>query len=205
MQLRDCGAEAWTAPAAGGSRRLVVASDVVIRTCYACLVKRAISIRLEEGVLGGIDKWCDDTGGTRTDFLSDAATVRLMADYREAVRRDPCAYCGSEATDTDHIDPKARGGGDGWENLAAACAQCNRKKMTRPLLLSLLGESVAVGRRAISLRLPDDLAAEIDAAKGDVPLQRWIVRACENSLRWMRSASGCLMRRVSRRWLLGRR
>lgn len=32
------------------------------------------------------------------------------------------------ATDMDHIIPKAKGGGDGWENLEPLCRQCHKTK-----------------------------------------------------------------------------
>jgi len=45
-----------------------------------------------------------------------------------------CVYCGAPATTVDHIVPLSRGGGNGRENLAAACATCNTEKGS--LLLS---------------------------------------------------------------------
>ena len=43
-----------------------------------------------------------------------------------------CQYCGAtpgryELT-VDHVIPRSRGGGHGWENLATACKRCNHKK-----------------------------------------------------------------------------
>ncbi|MFL2982968.1 MAG: HNH endonuclease [Candidatus Neomarinimicrobiota bacterium] len=41
-----------------------------------------------------------------------------------------CQYCGLSniSLTIDHIIPKGRGGMDTWENLVAACKQCNQKK-----------------------------------------------------------------------------
>ena len=42
-----------------------------------------------------------------------------------------CFYCGEELRNSDHADhltPLSRGGSDGIENIAWACAQCNRRK-----------------------------------------------------------------------------
>lgn len=39
-----------------------------------------------------------------------------------------CVYCGREATDADHILPKAKGGEDALYNLVAACSDCNGQK-----------------------------------------------------------------------------
>lgn len=43
-----------------------------------------------------------------------------------------CSYCGNNnATTTDHILPKSRGGKDSWENTCAACLRCNSQKSDR--------------------------------------------------------------------------
>jgi len=50
---------------------------------------------------------------------------------------DPCAYCGDEAGEIDHILPVALGGSGDWDNLASACRRCNARKQARPLLIFL--------------------------------------------------------------------
>jgi len=56
---------------------------------------------------------------------------------REVFRRDnyTCQYCGqtSPRLTVDHIVPRFRGGEYSWENLVAACPQCNRHKGGRTL------------------------------------------------------------------------
>lgn len=43
-----------------------------------------------------------------------------------------CVYCGSREFPTlDHIVPRSRGGGDGFDNLALACRSCNSSKGAR--------------------------------------------------------------------------
>lgn len=43
-----------------------------------------------------------------------------------------CQYCGSASRLTvDHVVPKSRGGGSGWENVVTACAPCNTRKGDR--------------------------------------------------------------------------
>lgn len=57
------------------------------------------------------------------------------------LRGDPCAYCGSRISGTvDHVVPKSTGqrGVERWPNLVGACAECNRRKSSMPLLLFLL-------------------------------------------------------------------
>ena len=43
-----------------------------------------------------------------------------------------CQYCGSKyshrSLTIDHVMPKAKGGGNTWENLVAACKRCNAQK-----------------------------------------------------------------------------
>lgn len=61
--------------------------------------------------------------------------VRLCK--REILRRDEyrCQYCGRNASQLtiDHVVPRHRGGEHSWENLVAACPQCNRRKGGRTL------------------------------------------------------------------------
>lgn len=39
-----------------------------------------------------------------------------------------CHYCGKEATEADHVTPKAAGGVDEMWNLVASCRPCNASK-----------------------------------------------------------------------------
>ena len=39
-----------------------------------------------------------------------------------------CAYCGQDATEVDHIIPRAKGGGHELDNLVACCKPCNSRK-----------------------------------------------------------------------------
>ena len=44
-----------------------------------------------------------------------------------------CQYCGKQnkSLTVDHVIPKFRGGQDTWENLVAACKECNKTKGER--------------------------------------------------------------------------
>ena len=61
--------------------------------------------------------------------------VRLCK--REILWRDGyrCQYCGRQSDNLtiDHVVPRHRGGEHSWENLVAACPQCNRRKGGRTL------------------------------------------------------------------------
>lgn len=62
---------------------------------------------------------------------------RPQATRRNIFRRDggQCMYCGQTAPkvvlELEHIVPRSRGGKDAWENLVAACHDCNQKKGDR--------------------------------------------------------------------------
>jgi len=60
---------------------------------------------------------------------------KIVLSRKNILRRDShqCQYCGRiDSTLTiDHIIPKAKGGPDTWENLVAACVQCNNSKGDR--------------------------------------------------------------------------
>lgn len=59
----------------------------------------------------------------------------ILLTRKNILRRDKhkCSYCGRSdlPLTIDHILPRARGGEDTWENLAAACLPCNNKKGDR--------------------------------------------------------------------------
>ena len=42
-----------------------------------------------------------------------------------------CVYCEAPATSLDHVVPRSRGGGHGWENVVSCCRRCNHVKADR--------------------------------------------------------------------------
>ncbi len=44
-----------------------------------------------------------------------------------------CQYCGRERGNltVDHVIPRSKGGGSGWDNIVTCCAPCNRRKGDR--------------------------------------------------------------------------
>jgi hypothetical protein len=52
----------------------------------------------------------------------------ISRSYRQAIRNDPCFYCGAPGAETDHFFPLVLGGTDIWFNLVRACVFCNRSK-----------------------------------------------------------------------------
>jgi 5-methylcytosine-specific restriction endonuclease McrA len=70
----------------------------------------------------------------RLCYMVRAPRRRVASVSRRAVfARDDyrCQYCGGGADSIDHVVPRSRGGGDGWDNLAAACRSCNSVKRNR--------------------------------------------------------------------------
>lgn len=63
-----------------------------------------------------------------------ATPDELSNAYALVLRGDPCSYCGGPMQHIDHIDPIALGGSGSWDNLTAACADCNHVKGPRRLL-----------------------------------------------------------------------
>lgn len=64
----------------------------------------------------------------------DPAQRRIHPLLRGAVlHRDcwTCRYCGGEATEVDHMAPRARGGATTPANLVASCRRCNKAKGLR--------------------------------------------------------------------------
>ena len=68
-----------------------------------------------------------------------------------------CVYCGAEATEIDHIVPRAKGGTNSTYNLVASCRACNEKKSN----LTLKDFGKLVGKDFSKLepkKLPKDAA-----------------------------------------------
>ncbi len=68
----------------------------------------------------------------RMVYLVHRPRPRVKLTRREVFIRDnyTCQYCGRQSHDLtlDHVMPKSRGGAHTWENLAAACKECNHRK-----------------------------------------------------------------------------
>lgn len=89
---------------------------------------------------------------------------RRDLNYREVVRKDPCAFCGRRSNSKrkrrrpkramrtiDHIEPKSRGGRDNWSNITSSCYGCNQDKEDMNLLEFMLykkGNYGAISARA---------------------------------------------------------
>jgi 5-methylcytosine-specific restriction endonuclease McrA len=110
-----------------------------------CTVRRATVLLLKEKAevieIGATDlHWA--TGSLPRPVVIRLVTyVRVPRDShkrkitrRAVFARDgwQCMYCGAKTSLTvDHVIPRSKGGGSGWDNIVASCAPCNRRKGDR--------------------------------------------------------------------------
>jgi 5-methylcytosine-specific restriction endonuclease McrA len=73
-----------------------------------------------------------------------------------------CQYCAdefpAEMLTFDHVIPRSRGGRTSWENVVAACGQCNHVKANRTpreACMPLLKEPVRPTKTALNRKAPD--------------------------------------------------
>jgi len=112
-----------------------------------CTTKRAMGLILGEkamvlengrGVIRTVSRTYERPSVIRLVYVVRRPRPRVRLCKREILRRDQhrCQYCGRETGQLtlDHIVPRYRGGGHSWDNLVAACPQCNRRKGGRLLL-----------------------------------------------------------------------
>ena len=68
----------------------------------------------------------------RLQYRIQRPRPRVRLSRREVFVRDghACQYCGHQAAHLtlDHVVPRHRGGAHSWDNLVAACGECNHRK-----------------------------------------------------------------------------
>ena len=94
---------------------------------------------------------------TRAASHRELGTQRWKDQRLRVLKRDSyiCAYCSGEATQVDHVIPRASGGGHELDNLVACCAPCNSRKgahnegvfLARGATLSFQGASLRYSPR----------------------------------------------------------
>ncbi len=71
--------------------------------------------------------------GRRGRLVEISSADKTAVEWRRILSADPCCYCGErKPIEVDHITAVARGGGHDWENLTAACHDCNGSKLAAP-------------------------------------------------------------------------
>lgn len=92
----------------------------------------------------------------RIGYIPAEPTTVMDDWYRKAQALDPCTYCGGVGGHSDHIVPRACGGGNEVENRTGTCRPCNSQKSSMSLLLFMLRQRLleSIGERTLSqLRL----------------------------------------------------
>lgn len=113
---------------------------------HVCTTKRAMGLILSgkavvvengRGVIRTVSRVFERPSVIRLVFVVRRPQPRVRLTKKEILRRDEyrCQYCGRESANLtiDHVVPRHRGGEHRWENLVAACPQCNRRKGGRTL------------------------------------------------------------------------
>jgi 5-methylcytosine-specific restriction endonuclease McrA len=106
-----------------------------------CNTKRAMTLILAgkatvlengRGVIRTVSRTFERPSVIRLIYMVHRPRPRVRLCKREILRRDGyrCQYCGRKTRNLtlDHIVPRHRGGRHRWENLVAACPECNRRK-----------------------------------------------------------------------------
>jgi 5-methylcytosine-specific restriction endonuclease McrA len=106
-----------------------------------CTTKRAMGLILADkalvlengrGLIHTVSRTYERPSVIRLIYMVRRPRPQVRLCKREILRRDEhrCQYCGRESSHLtiDHVVPRHRGGEHSWENLVAACPQCNRRK-----------------------------------------------------------------------------
>lgn len=119
----------------------VLLLNVNFEPLHVCNTKRALALVFTgkaeiilngRGVIRSTSAEFDIPSVIRLSYMVKRPRPRISLSKREILRRDnyTCQYCGHKTRflTIDHVIPRHQGGGHTWQNLVAACAQCNRRK-----------------------------------------------------------------------------
>lgn len=79
------------------------------------------------------DKWANRGSRHERGYGATWSRLRLAILARDLYLCQPCLTAGrpTQATEVDHIKPKAKGGTDDEDNLQAICGGCHKAKTAR--------------------------------------------------------------------------
>lgn len=101
------------------------------------LMGKATALENGRGFIRTVSRTYERPSVIRLVYVVRRPRPRVRLSKREILRRDEyrCQYCGGETAQltVDHVVPRYLGGQHSWENLVAACPQCNRRKGGRTL------------------------------------------------------------------------
>jgi 5-methylcytosine-specific restriction enzyme A len=115
--------------------------------CIICSTLTRSGSRCERHRVSG---WSTTTSRAERGYGAEWAKIR-----RVVLEEEPtCRLCGQQATDVDHVIPKARGGTDRRSNLRALCRRCHKRKSSSE------GGQARNARWLTKQGTPDDQAGE---------------------------------------------
>lgn len=110
-----------------------------------CSVRRALSlvfcgkassVETADGQVRSVSDAFPVPSVVRLERYIRAPRRRVVLSKRNVLKRDnyQCQYCGlvDRKMTIDHVVPKKHNGPESWENLVAACVNCNARKGDRP-------------------------------------------------------------------------
>jgi len=107
------------------------------RAIILLMNKKAVALENGRGLIRTVSAAYERPSVIRLAYVVRRPRPRARLSKREILRRDGyrCQYCGRETSNLtlDHVIPRNRGGRHRWDNLVAACPQCNRRKGGRTL------------------------------------------------------------------------
>jgi 5-methylcytosine-specific restriction endonuclease McrA len=111
-----------------------------------CTTRRAVNLIISgkaslvlngRGEIRTVSRSFDCPSIIRLEYMIKRPRPRIRLTKREILRRDnfTCQYCGRQAPylTIDHIIPRHLGGEHTWNNLVAACPNCNHRKGGRTI------------------------------------------------------------------------
>ena len=125
-----------------GSNGRVLVLNATYEPVNVCTVRRAVVLLLKEKAevieRGSWELHSETTTLARPMVIRLVTFVKVPRDtHRRKITRRAvfardgwqCQYCGARTSLTvDHVIPRSKGGGSGWDNIVASCAPCNRRK-----------------------------------------------------------------------------
>jgi len=96
------------------------------------LAEKATALENGRGLIHTVSRTFERPSVIRLIYMVHRPRPHVRLCKREILRRDGhrCQYCGRKTSrlTLDHVVPRHQGGQLSWDNLVAACPQCNRRK-----------------------------------------------------------------------------
>lgn len=119
----------------------VLILNVTFEPIHICSTKRAMALVMSgkaeivlngRGTIRSASSVFELPSVIKLSYMVRRPRPRVALSKREILRRDDytCQYCGRKmrTLTLDHVVPRRQGGSHTWDNLVAACSNCNRQK-----------------------------------------------------------------------------